>query len=86
MVQPSAPRDIDRMVLATAKAMALAEHRCGTPRMVKLYIDDARTVLLDVARAAKREKWTVDELIVALDPQKSKPWDKDGGSPLRSEP
>jgi hypothetical protein len=73
MTQPSAPKDIEKMVAATAKAMALAEHRCGTPRMVKLYLDDARKVLLDVAKSAKRQKWTVEELILALDPPKPKP-------------
>ena len=72
MTQPSAPKDIEKMVAATAKAMALAEHRCGTPRMVKLYLDDARKVLLDVAKSAKRQKWTVEELILALDPPKPK--------------
>jgi hypothetical protein len=46
MPQPSAPKDIEKMVYATAKAMALAEHSCGTPRMVKLYIDDTWQVLL----------------------------------------
>lgn len=68
MPQPSASRDIEKMVEATAKAMALAEHRCGTPRMVKLYMDEARSVLLDVAMAAKRLHWTPDDLIRALKP------------------
>lgn len=86
MLQTSARKDIEKMVLATAKAMAFAEHRCGTPRMVKLYIEDARTVLLDVAKAAKRQKWSVEELVVALDPQKPKHREKDEGPPLRSEP
>jgi len=44
------------MIEATAKAMALAEQSVGTPRMVKLYLDDARKVLLDVAKSAKRQK------------------------------
>ena len=55
MQQLGAPKDIEKMVEATAKAMALAAHRCGTPRMVKLYLDDARKVLLGVAKSAKRE-------------------------------
>lgn len=66
MPQPSTCRDIEKMVEATAKAMALAEQRCGTPRMVKLYMDEARSVLLDVARAAKRLDWTPDDLVRAL--------------------
>jgi hypothetical protein len=41
MTQPSAPKDIEKMIEATAKAMALAEYRCGTPRMVELYMDEA---------------------------------------------
>lgn len=83
MPQPSAPEDIEKMVEATAKAMALAEHRCGTPRMVKLYMDDARRVLLDVARAAKRLNWAPDDLVRALDPPKPKPkpWEKYEGPP-----
>jgi hypothetical protein len=35
---------------------------------VKLYIDDARKVLLSVAIAAKRQGWTAEELVLALDP------------------
>jgi hypothetical protein len=52
MTQPSAPKDIEKMVEATAKAMALAEQSVGTPRMVKLHFDNARKVLLDVAKSA----------------------------------
>ena len=73
MLQPSAPKDIEKMVEATAKAMAIAEQSVGTSRMVKLYLDDARKVLLDVAKSAKRQKWTIEELILALDPPKPKP-------------
>jgi len=85
MQQPGTLKDIDKMVEATAKAMAIAEHRCGTPRMVKLYIDDARKVLLDVAESAKRQKWTIEELILALDPPKPKlkPWEKHEDPPRR---
>lgn len=88
MTQPSAPKDIEKMVEATAKAMALAEQSVGTPRMVKLYIDDARKVLLDVAKSAKRQKWTVEELILALDPPKpkAKPWEKYESPPQRGGP
>jgi hypothetical protein len=88
MTQPTAPKDIEKMVEATAKAMALAEQSVGTPRMVKLYFDDARKVLLDVAKAAKRLKWTVEELILALDPPKpkAKPWQKYEGPPQRGGP
>jgi hypothetical protein len=73
MPQPTAPKDIEKMIEATAKAMALAEYGCGTPRMVKLYLDDARRVLLDVAKSAKRQKSTVEELILALDPPQLRP-------------
>ncbi len=88
MQQPSAPEDIEKMVEATAKAMALAEHRCGTPRMVKLYLEDARRVLLDVARAAKRLNWTPDELVRALKPPSSPAthWDKHEGPPQSGGP
>ena len=88
MPQPSAPKDIEKMVYATAKAMALAEHSCGTPRMVKLYVDDARQVLLDIAKAGKRDKWSFDELVVALDPPKPKEnrRERREGPPLRGEP
>ena len=88
MQQPGAPKDIEKMVAATAKAMALAEHRCGTPRMVKLYLDDARKVLLDVAISARRQKWTIEELILALDPPKPKlkPCEKYADPPQRGGP
>jgi hypothetical protein len=88
MLQPNAPKDIERMVEATAKAMALAEQSVGTPRMVKLYLDDARKVLLDVAKSAKRQKWTIEELILALDlaKPKPKPWEKYADPPRRGGP
>ena len=88
MPQPSAPEDIEKMLEATAKAMALAAHRCGTPRMVKLYLDDARKVLLGVAKSAKRQTWTIEELLLALDPPKPKlkPWERYADPPHRDGP
>lgn len=88
MLQPNAPKDIERMIEVTAKAMAFAEQSVGTPRMVKLYLDDARKVLLDVAKSAKRQKWTIEELILALDPPKPKPkpWEKCADPPRRGGP
>ena len=88
MPQPSAPKDIEKMVEATAKAMALAAHRCGTPRMVKLYLDDARKVLLGVAKSAKRQTWTIEELLLALDPPKPKlkPWERYADPPRSDGP
>mgnify|MGYP001455848335 CR=1 FL=1 len=88
MLQPSAPKDIEKMVEATAKAMAIAEHRCGTPRMVKLYLDDARKVLLDVAKSARRQKWRTGNLPPALDPQKpkQKPCERRAAPPQRGGP
>ena len=86
MSQRTVPKDIEKMVEATAKAMALAEHHCGTPRMVKLYLDDARRVLLDVAMAADRLNWTPDELVRALKPPRplARCGGKQEGPPLRS--
>lgn len=83
MSQPSPPKDIEKMVEATAKAMALAEHRCGTPRIVKLYMDDARRVLLDVARAAQRLDWTPEDLVRALKPPRrpARHWEKEADPP-----
>ena len=83
MPQPSAPKDIEKMVEATAKAMALAEQRCGTPRMVKLYMNEARSVLLDVARAAKRLDWTPEDLVRALKPPRrpARYWEKEANPP-----
>ena len=54
MPKPNGPKDIEKMVYATARAMALAGNGVGTPRVVQLYIDDAREVLLGVAHTAKR--------------------------------
>jgi hypothetical protein len=88
MLQPNAPKDIEKMVEATAKVMALAEYRCGTPRMVKLYMDEARRVLLDVARAAKRLDWTSDELIRALKPPRrpARYWEREADPSPRGGP
>jgi hypothetical protein len=89
MPKRSAPKDIEKMIYETARAMARAGSGVGTPRVVKLYIDDAREVLLGVANAAKRQGWTADELVLALDPPKpkSKPWERDQGPlPSSSEP
>ena len=85
MPKPSGPKDIDKMVYETAKAMAQAGNGVGTPRVVKLYIEDAREVLLRVANAAKRQGWTAEELVLALDPPKPKlkPWERHQG-PLPS--
>jgi hypothetical protein len=87
MQQASAARDIEKMVYATAKAMALAEHQCGTPRMVRLYIDDARKVLLDVAKTGRRARWTFEELVLALDPPKPRlsRWGKHQGPAAHGE-
>jgi hypothetical protein len=88
MEQHGTTRRIETMVAATAKAMALAAHRCGTPRMVKLYVDDARQVLRDVAKAARRQNWSLDELILVLDPPKhATTWrERREGPPLHGEP
>ncbi len=59
-------KDPEKMVMATAKAMALADVKAGTPRVVKLYVDDARLVLIDTLSAAKRQGWEVSELLAAL--------------------
>ena len=81
----SAPKDIEKMVEATAKAMALAQYRCGTPRMVKLYMDEAPRVLLLVAMAAKRMNWSPDDLVRALKPPRrpAGEWDKQEDPPQR---
>ena len=65
-------KDPEKMVMATAKAMAVAHVNVGTPRVVKLYIDDARKVLIDTLAAAKRQGWEVSELLAALQPPKAK--------------
>ena len=65
-------KDPEKIVMATAKAMALADVKAGTPRVVKLYIDDARRVLITTLAAAKRQGWEVSELLAALQPPKTK--------------
>lgn len=72
------PKDPEKMVWATAYAMAMADGGVGTPRVVRLYVDDARKVLVDVLKVAKRQKWELTELLLALDPPKPKPkpWEK----------
>jgi hypothetical protein len=86
MPKPSGPKDIEKMIYETAKAMARAGNGVGTPPVVKLYIDDARKVLLGVAHAAKRQGWTAEELVLALDPPKPKlkPWERYQGPPPSS--
>lgn len=83
------PKDPEKMVMATAYAMAMADGGVGTPRVVRLYVDDARKVLVDVLKAAKRRRWEPSELLLALDPPrpKPKPWEKyQGPLPSRREP
>jgi len=86
MPKQSRPKDIEKMVYATARAMALAGNGVGTPRVGKLYIDDARKVLLGMANAAKRQGWTPEDLVLALDPPKlkQKPWERHQGAPPSS--
>ena len=66
------PKDHEKIVMATAKAMARAHVGVGTPRVVRLYISDARKVLIDTLAAAKRQRWEVSELLAALQPPKPK--------------
>ena len=83
------PTDPEKMVMATAYAMAMADGGVGTPRVVRLYVDDARKVLVDVLKAAKRQQWELSEMLLALDPPKPKPkpWEKyQGPLPSRREP
>ncbi|GGG46312.1 hypothetical protein IAI18_15430 [Acetobacteraceae bacterium H6797] len=83
------PKDPEKMVMATAYAMAMADGGVGTPRVVRLYVDDARKVLVDVLKAAKRQQWELSEMLLALDPPKPKPkpWEKyQGPLPSRREP
>jgi hypothetical protein len=83
------PKDPEKMVMATAYAMAMADGGVGTPRVVRLYVDDARKVLVDVLKAAKRQQWELSELLLALHPPrpKPKPWEKyQGPLPSRREP
>jgi hypothetical protein len=89
MPRKDEPKDPEKMVMATAYAMAMANGGVGTPRVVKLYIDDARKVLIDVLKVAKRQKWEVADLLIALDPPKPKlkPWERHQGPlPSSSEP
>ena len=77
------PKDPERMVMATARAMSMADGGVCTPRILKMYVDDARKVLLDVLKAAKRQKWELAELLLALDPPapRPKPWAEHQGPP-----
>jgi hypothetical protein len=70
------PTDPEKMVMATAKAMAIADVHAATPGVVRHYVEDARKVLVGVLKAAKRQKWELSELLLALDPPKPgpKPW------------
>ena len=82
-------KDPEKMIMATAKAMAIADIHAGTPGVVKHYVEDARKVLVDVLKAAKRQKWELSELLLALDPPKPgpKPWETyQGPLPSRHEP
>ena len=71
-------KDPEKMVLAMAKAMALADVGAGTGRVVRLYVDDARKVLIETLKVAKRQQWEVAELLSALNPPKPKvkPWEQ----------
>jgi hypothetical protein len=76
--------DPEKMVLATARAMALAHVGVATPRVLRLYVDDAYKVLVDVLKAAKRQGWEVPELLAALDPPKPKEMRGEAVTPPRS--
>jgi hypothetical protein len=65
-------KDPEKMVLATARAMALTDFKFATPPMLRLYVDDARKVLVGVLKAIERQGWEVPELLAALDPPKPK--------------
>jgi hypothetical protein len=77
------PKDPEKMVLATAKAMALADVGAATPPVLREYIGDARKVLIDVLKAAKRQGWDVPDLLVALDPPKPKKMRGEAWAPPR---
>jgi hypothetical protein len=77
-------KDPEKMVLATARAMAMAGGGVGTPRVVRLYVDDAYEVLVEVLKAIKRQGWEVPELLAALDPPKPKEMRGEAVTPSRS--
>jgi hypothetical protein len=77
-------RDPEKMVLATAQAMAKAHVGVATPRVLRLYVDDAYKVLVDVLKAAKRQGLEVPELLAALDPPKPKERRGEAVTPPRS--
>jgi hypothetical protein len=77
-------KDSEKMVLATARAMAQADVGVGTPPVMRLYVDDAYKVLIDVLKAAKRQGWEVPELLAALDPPKPKEMRGEAVTPPRS--
>jgi hypothetical protein len=89
MPKPSGPKNIEKSVNEAARAMALARNGVGAPRVVKLYMDDARDVLLGMVYAAQRQGWTAEDLVLALDPPKPKrkPWGQhQSPPPFSSEP
>ena len=59
-------RDVDKIVWAAARAMALSDVGAGTDRVVRLYVDDARASLMKALDMAERQKWTLGELRAAL--------------------
>lgn len=79
-----APKDPEQMVLATAKAMALADIGVATPPVLREYVVDARKVLIDVLKAAKHQGWDLPELLVALEPPKPKKMRGEAWAPPRS--
>ncbi len=72
MSSEATTKDAEKMVLTMAKAMAMADVGAGTDRVVLLYVDDARKVLIETLKAAKRHQWELAELLSALDPPKPK--------------
>ena len=81
-------RDPEKMVVATAKALSLVDGGGYSSRILKLYEDDARIVLVEILKAAKRQKWEVADLLLALDPPKPKSnaIERTECPPLRDEP
>ena len=65
------PKDAEKVVTASTRAMALADGGPATVRVMREYVDDARAILLAGLKEAKRQGWELADLLAELDPPKS---------------
>jgi hypothetical protein len=66
------PKDAEKVVRASTRAMIWADGGPAGVAVIRLYVDDARAILLAGLKEAKRQGWDLPELLDVLSPPKPK--------------